>query len=66
MISYLDMLPTVIPGGRVLVHNHARPTRRLDPTGFRAWSEPAPASVTSRDDFVRRKFPDLFDHLGRL
>ena len=44
MISYLDMLPTVIPDGRVLVHNHARPTRRLGSTGFRAWSEPEPAS----------------------
>jgi hypothetical protein len=43
MISYLDM-PTVIPDGRVLVHNHARPTRRLGSTGFRAWSEPGPAS----------------------
>ena len=43
MMIYLDTL-AAIPDGRILVHNHIRPTREPGLTGFRAWSEPAPAS----------------------
>ena len=36
-MQYLDRLPAAIPAGRVLVHNHVRPTRALGSRGFRAW-----------------------------
>ena len=40
--EYLTTIPTEIPAGRVLVHNHVRPTRRLGSRGFRAWlAEPS-------------------------
>lgn len=37
---YLTALPDRVPVGRVLVHNHVRPTRRLGSRGFRAWLSP--------------------------
>jgi hypothetical protein len=39
--EYLSRLPAIIPTGRVLVHNHVRPARRLGTRGFRAWLQPA-------------------------
>ena len=36
-MQYLSKLPKKIPTGKVLVHNHVRPTRRLGSRGFRAW-----------------------------
>jgi hypothetical protein len=44
--EYLLKLPASIPTGRVLVHNHVRPTRHLGMRGFRAWlSEPSTATL---------------------
>jgi uncharacterized protein (DUF433 family) len=34
---YLKRIPPTVPPGRVVVHNHVRPTRRLGQRGFRAW-----------------------------
>ena len=43
---YLARLPTSLPVGRVLVHNHVIPTRRLDSRGFRTWlDDPDPARL---------------------
>ena len=42
-ILYLDKLPTQIPEGYVLTHNHILPTRRLGARGFRAWLSRKPA-----------------------
>jgi hypothetical protein len=36
-IEYLTTIPATTPPGRVVVHNHVRPTRRLGLRGFRAW-----------------------------
>lgn len=38
-VEYLRTIPTrdAIPAGRVVVHNHVNPTRRLGSRGFRAW-----------------------------
>jgi hypothetical protein len=36
-VLYLTRLPKAVPDGRVLVHNHVRPTRHLGSRGFRAW-----------------------------
>jgi hypothetical protein len=37
-VEYLSKIPTKIPDGQVVVHNHVRPTtRRLGSRGFRAW-----------------------------
>jgi hypothetical protein len=45
-MDYLSRLPTVVPAGQVLVHNHVRPTRRLGFRGFRAWlADPDPARL---------------------
>lgn len=35
--EYLTAIPAELPAGRLLVHNHVRPTRRLGSRGFRAW-----------------------------
>jgi hypothetical protein len=35
--EYLTRLPAAVPAGRVLVHNHVMPTRRLGARGFRVW-----------------------------
>jgi hypothetical protein len=35
--QYLDKMPTTIPDGKILGHNHVRPTRHLGSRGFRAW-----------------------------
>jgi hypothetical protein len=35
--EYLPRLPSSVPAGRWLVHNHVRPTRTLGARGFRAW-----------------------------
>jgi len=42
--DYLKRIPATIPPGRIIVHNNARPTRRLGLRGFRAWYEPAARS----------------------
>jgi hypothetical protein len=39
--EYLERLPKAVPAGRLLVHNHVRPARRLGWRGFRAWLLPA-------------------------
>lgn len=39
-MEYLTAVPTNIPAGKVLVHNHVRPTKRLGSRGFRAWLQP--------------------------
>jgi hypothetical protein len=44
--DYLSKLPAVVPPGKVLVHNHVRPTRELGLRGFRAWlSKPDPSEL---------------------
>jgi Recombinase len=44
--DYLNRLPATIPAGRVLVHNHVRPTRQLGSRGFRVWLQaPDPARL---------------------
>ena len=35
--EYISVIPKEVPEGRVLMHNHVRPTTRLGSTGFRAW-----------------------------
>lgn len=35
--QYLSRIPSEVPAGRVLVHNHVTPTQRLGSRGFRAW-----------------------------
>jgi hypothetical protein len=45
-MEYLRKLPAEVPTGRVLVHNHVRPARRLGTRGFRAWlTSPDPARL---------------------
>ena len=39
-MEYLTRVPLTLPHDRVLVHNHVRPSRRLDQHGFRAWLQP--------------------------
>jgi hypothetical protein len=40
--DYLTTIPKTVPEGRVVVHNHVRPARRLGTRGFRAWlAEPS-------------------------
>jgi hypothetical protein len=46
--EYLDRLPRALPAGRVLVHNHVRPARRLGVRGFRAWLSPPDATRLQR------------------
>ena len=36
-MEYVFNLPKAVPVGKVLVHNHVRPTLRLGFAGFRAW-----------------------------
>lgn len=36
-VFYLFEMPKTVLPGLVLVHNHIRPTRRLNSRGFRAW-----------------------------
>jgi hypothetical protein len=36
-MEYVCNLPNAVPIGKVLVHNHIRPTLRLGFAGFRAW-----------------------------
>jgi hypothetical protein len=38
--NYLSKIPTEVPAGQVVVHNHVQPTRRLGSRGFRAWLAP--------------------------
>lgn len=50
VMTYLAKLPAAIPRGKVLVHNHVLPTRRLGMRGFRAWlQEPEPARLVTCD-----------------
>ena len=37
MMSYLNKTPDAVPSGKVLVHNHVRPAKRIGTRGFRAW-----------------------------
>jgi hypothetical protein len=36
-MEYLKKIPASVPEGRVVVHNHVAPARRLGWRGFRAW-----------------------------
>jgi len=36
-MEYVFKLPAAIPAGKILVHNHVKPTRKLGSRGFRAW-----------------------------
>ncbi len=36
-LSKMPKDPKALPAGKVLVHNHVRPTQRLGMRGFRAW-----------------------------
>ncbi len=36
-MEYLNTIPKAVPAGRVLVHNHIRPTRQINLNGFRIW-----------------------------
>ena len=36
-IEYLSRIPENAPVGKIVVHSHVRPTRRLGSRGFRAW-----------------------------
>jgi hypothetical protein len=36
-MEYVFNLPKAVPVGKVLVHNHVRPTLQLGFAGFRAW-----------------------------
>ena len=36
-IDYLEEIPTVIPAGKILVHNNVVPARRIGSRGFRIW-----------------------------
>ena len=36
-MEYVFNMPKAVPAGKVLVHNHVRPTLRLGFAGFRAW-----------------------------
>jgi hypothetical protein len=38
-MRYLAGVPKQVPSGRVVVHNHVRPARRLGERGFRAWTQ---------------------------
>ncbi len=39
---YLSGVPKSVPFGKVVVHNHVRPTMKLGSRGFRAWlAEPS-------------------------
>jgi hypothetical protein len=41
-VNYLSAVPTSVPTGRVVVHNHVRPAHPLGRNGFRAWlAEPS-------------------------
>ena len=35
--TYLLSMPKAVPAGRLLVHNHVQPTRRIGSRGFRIW-----------------------------
>jgi hypothetical protein len=40
---YLSGVPKSAPSGKIVVHNHVRPTGKLGPRWFRAWlDEPSP------------------------
>jgi hypothetical protein len=36
-LRYLSKIPSSVPKGRVVVHNHVKSTRHLGLWGFRAW-----------------------------
>lgn len=38
-MQYLATIPRTAPAGRVVVHNHVRPTLKLGSRGFRAWTQ---------------------------
>lgn len=41
--AYLTEIPEAIPSGKIIVHNHVKPSRTLGANGFRAWlAEPEP------------------------
>ena len=41
-MRYLSRIPQSVPSGKIIAHNHARPTSPLGTEGFRAWiAEPS-------------------------
>jgi hypothetical protein len=36
-IDYLEEMPTVVPAGKILVHNNVVPAKRIGSRGFRIW-----------------------------
>lgn len=36
-IAYLEEMPTVVPTGKLLVHNNVVPAKRIGSRGFRIW-----------------------------
>jgi hypothetical protein len=62
VIEYLNKMPKRVPLGKLLVHNAARPTRRLGSGGFRAWlQEPGPELLPCFCDWA----PELPVHYRR-
>ena len=61
--EYLFKMPTVIPAGKVLVHNHVRPTRRSGSRGFRIWLSTAEDRTLERCDYSWA--PELGPHFRR-
>ena len=35
--EYVSRVPKIIPSGKILVHNHVSPKRKIWGDGFRAW-----------------------------
>jgi hypothetical protein len=59
-VEYLDTMPHAIPEGRILVHNHVRPTRHVNSRGFRAWLDNANDDRYTKCDCSWT--PELGDH----
>jgi hypothetical protein len=52
-LDYLPKIPAEVPGGRVVVHNNVRPTRRVGSRGFRSWlAEPSERLVVCGCDWA--------------
>ena len=58
--EYLFKLPTVLPAGKVLVHNQVKPTRRIGSRGFRFWLSTPEDRTLERCDC--RWAPELGTH----
>jgi hypothetical protein len=43
-IEYLEEMPTVVPAGKIVVHNNVVPAKRIGSRGFRIWYVAADSS----------------------